>query len=59
LTSPAAEAKAIEVVYEFMDTQFDDEADGAAWLVKRISAAFVEAGRAGQEAAMLFLRRDG
>jgi hypothetical protein len=29
----------IEIVDEFMDTVFEEEADAAAWLVKRISAA--------------------
>ena len=42
----------------FMDTSFEEEADAAAWLVKRITAALEEAERAGQEAALLSPRRD-
>jgi len=53
MTTPAAEAKAIEIVDRFFDTQFDEEADAAAWLVKRISVALEEAEQAGQEAAPL------
>jgi hypothetical protein len=58
MTTPAAEAKAIEIVDEFMDTTFDEEADAAAWLVKRIAAALEHAEQAGIEAAMLLKRRD-
>jgi hypothetical protein len=57
MTTPAAEAKAIEIVDEFMETEFEEEADAAAWLVKRISVALEEAGNASQEAAMVPLRR--
>jgi hypothetical protein len=32
-TNPAAEKKAIEIVDAFMETQFDEEAEAAAWLV--------------------------
>jgi hypothetical protein len=58
MTTPAAEAKAIEIVDEFMDTTFEKEADAAAWLVKWISTALEEAEKAGQEAAMPSFRRD-
>jgi hypothetical protein len=57
MTTPAAEAKAIEIVDAFMETAFEEEADAAAWLVKRISVALEEAGNASQEAAMVPLRR--
>jgi hypothetical protein len=50
MTNPAAEQKAIEIVDAFMDTQFEEEADAAAWLVKRIAAAIEEAERRGREA---------
>jgi hypothetical protein len=50
MTTPAAEAKAIEIVDEFMDTAFEEEADAAAWLVKRISAALEEAELEGRSA---------
>ena len=56
MINPAAEKKAIEIVDAFMDTSFDEEADAAAWLVKRITAALEEAERAGTEAALLALR---
>ena len=56
MTNPAAEQKAIEMVDAFMDTSFEEEADAAAWLVKRITAALDEAERAGQETALLSLR---
>jgi hypothetical protein len=46
MTSPTAEAKAIAIVDEFMDTTFEEEADAASWLVKRITAALEEAERA-------------
>jgi hypothetical protein len=42
MTNPGAEKKAIEIVDAFMDT-FDEEAEAAAWLVKRIAAALAEA----------------
>lgn len=45
---------AIEIVDEFMDTTFDEEADAAAWLVKRITAALVETEKAGTDAAAPF-----
>jgi hypothetical protein len=48
MTNPAAEKKAIEIVDAFMDTSFDEEADAAAWLVKRIAAAIDEAEKAGE-----------
>jgi hypothetical protein len=31
-TNPAAEKKALEIVDAFMDTEFDEEAEAAAWL---------------------------
>jgi hypothetical protein len=43
MTKPAAEQKALEIVDAFMDTQFDEETEAAAWLVKRIAAAIAEA----------------
>ena len=49
MTNPAAEQKAIEIVDAFMDTQFDEQADAAAWLVKRIAAAIEEAEKRGRE----------
>ena len=49
MTNPAAEQKAIEIVDAFMDTQFDEETEAAAWLVKRITAALEEAEMAGSE----------
>ncbi len=58
MTNPAAEQKAIEIVDAFMDQEFDEEADAAAWLAKRIAAALEEAERAGQEAALLSAQRD-
>jgi hypothetical protein len=39
MTNPAAEQKAIEIVDAFMDTSFEEQADAAAWLVKRIATA--------------------
>ena len=50
MTNPAAEKKAIEIVDAFMETEFDEEADAAAWLVKRIAAALEQAERKGKEA---------
>jgi hypothetical protein len=41
-----------------METKFEEEADAAASPVKQISAALVEAGQAGQGAAMTPLRQD-
>jgi hypothetical protein len=38
MTNPAAEQKAIEIVDAFMDQEFEEEADAAAWLVARIAA---------------------
>jgi hypothetical protein len=58
ITNRAAEQKSIEIVDAFMDTSFEEEADAAAWLVKRITAALDEVERAGQEAARLSIRRD-
>ncbi len=43
MTNPAPEKKALEIVDAFMDTQFDEEAEAAAWLVKRIAEAIAEA----------------
>jgi hypothetical protein len=57
MINPAAE-QAIEIADAFMDTSFEEEADAAAWLVKRITAALDEAERVGQEAAVLGLRRN-
>ena len=37
MTAPAAE-KAIDIVDAFMDQEFEEQADAAAWLVKRIAA---------------------
>ncbi len=37
MPNPAAEKKAIDDA--FMDQEFDEVADAAAWLVKRIAAA--------------------
>jgi hypothetical protein len=48
MTNLAAEKKAIEIVDAFMDTQFDEETEAAAWLVKRIAAAIAEAEKAGE-----------
>jgi hypothetical protein len=48
MTKPGAEQKALEIVDAFMDTSFDEEADAAAWLVKRIAAAIDEAEKAGE-----------
>ncbi len=58
MTNPAAEQKAIDIVEAFMDQEFVEVADAAAWLVKRIAAALEEAERAWQEAALLSARRD-
>jgi hypothetical protein len=58
MTSPAAEKKAIEIVDAFMDTEFEEKTDAAAWLAKRIKAALEQFEAAGQEAALLGLRRD-
>jgi hypothetical protein len=49
MTNPAAEQKAIEIVDAFMDTEFEEEAEAAAWLVKRIAAVIAEAEK-GEEA---------
>jgi hypothetical protein len=46
MTKPAAEQKALEIVDAFMDTQFDEETEAAAWLVMRIAAAIAEAEKA-------------
>jgi hypothetical protein len=59
MTTPAAEAKAIEIVDEFMETEFEEEADAAAWLVKRISVALEEAEQAGQDARLQTLMARG
>ena len=45
MTNPAAEKKAIEIVDAFMDQEFEEEVDAAAWLVARIAAAIDEAER--------------
>ncbi len=58
MSNPWAEEKAREIAEAFMRSQFDEEAEAMAWLVKRISAALEQAERAGTEAAMLSLRRD-
>jgi hypothetical protein len=50
MTNPAAEQKAIAIVDAFMDTSFEEQADAAAWLVKRIAAAIDEAERRAREA---------
>jgi hypothetical protein len=55
MTNPAAEAKAIEIVDQFMDTVIEEEADAAAWLVKRIASALEEFEPAGQEARLATL----
>ena len=46
MTNPDAGKKALEIVDAFMDTQFDEETEAAAWLVKRISEAIAEAEKA-------------
>ena len=56
MTNPAAEKKALEIVDAFMDTSFEEEADAAAWLVKRITAALEEAEIAGTAGFRLLLR---
>jgi hypothetical protein len=58
MTNPAAEKKAIEIVDAFMDQEFEEEADAAVWLVKQIKAALEQVEAAGQEAALLSMRRD-
>jgi hypothetical protein len=50
MTNPAAEKNAIEIVDAFMDQEFEDQANAAAWLVKRIAAALEQAERKGKEA---------
>jgi hypothetical protein len=39
-----------------MDTSFEEQADAAAWLVKRITAALEQFEAAGEKAALLALR---
>jgi hypothetical protein len=58
MASTAAQAKAAAIVDAFMGTEFDEEAEAAAWLSKRIAEAIDEAARAGQEAERLHQRRD-
>ena len=53
MTNPAAEKKALEIVDAFMETEFDEEKEAAAWLVKRITAALDEAERAGNRGLRL------
>ena len=48
MTNPAAEKKALEIVDAFMETEFDEEAEAAAWLVQSIAAAIAEAEKAGE-----------
>jgi hypothetical protein len=44
MTSPsAAECKAIKIADDFLDAEFDDDADAKAWLVEKITAALEEA----------------
>jgi hypothetical protein len=52
MTSPSAERKAKDIAGEFLREEFDDDAEAAAWLVKKIAAALEEAERAGYAKAM-------
>jgi hypothetical protein len=52
MTSPSAERKAKDIAGEFLREEFDDDAEAAAWLVKKIAAALKEAEEAGFKKAM-------
>jgi hypothetical protein len=53
MTGPsAAERKAIKIADDFLDAEFDDDADAKAWLVENIAAALEEAREAGYKEAM-------
>jgi hypothetical protein len=52
MTSPSAERKAKDIADEFVRAEFDDDAETAAWLVKKIAAALKEAEEAGYKKAM-------
>jgi hypothetical protein len=48
MTSPsAAECKAIKIADDFLDPEFDDDADAKAWLVEKIAATLEAAREAG------------
>jgi hypothetical protein len=52
MTSLSAERKAKDIADEFVRAEFDHDAETAAWLVKKITAALKEAEEAGYKKAM-------
>jgi hypothetical protein len=52
MTSPSAERKAKDIADEFVRAEFDDDAEAAAWLVRKVAAALEEAERTGYSKAM-------
>jgi hypothetical protein len=53
MTRLSAERTAKDIADEFMRAEFDDDAEAAAWLVKKIAAALKEAEEAGYAQAIL------
>jgi hypothetical protein len=53
MASAASELKAEKIADEFLNAEFDDDAEAKAWLILKISAALDEAKRVGYTKAML------
>jgi hypothetical protein len=52
MPSLSTERKAIEIADDFIAAEFEDDADAAAWLARRIQAALDQAEETGYKEAM-------